>query len=110
MSRKAASNKWSRAFPLSRRADLHDGSADRVARAPGAASPRRCQHNRREQFGGSASPESKELRERLEDAQWQRELLEKSRAEKVEELAKSRARLAHLEEHAQRLEARRGSC
>src|SRR5437660_7013255 len=57
-----------------------------------------------QQYGGSAGGDSKQLRERLEDAQWQRELLEKSRAEKTEELAKSRARLAHVEEHIQRLE------
>src|SRR4029078_13265056 len=50
-----------------------------------------------QQFGAPPSPEARELRERLEDAQWQRELFEKSRAEKVEELAQSRARLAHLE-------------
>jgi hypothetical protein len=45
------------------------------------------------------------LRERLEDAQWRREQLEKSRQEKTEELSQSRARLAHLEEHSQRLQA-----
>jgi hypothetical protein len=55
------------------------------------------------QIGGGAEGR---LRERLEDAQWQRELLDKSRAEKTEELAQSRARLAHLEEHTQRLEGR----
>src|SRR4051794_31816107 len=57
-----------------------------------------------QQSGGSAGPGSQQLRERLEDAQWQREVLEKSRAEKAEELTQSRARLAHLEEHIQRLE------
>src|SRR5690242_691984 len=49
--------------------------------------------------------DDKEHRERLEDAQWKRELLEKSRAEKSEELSQARARVAHLEEHTQRLEA-----
>src|SRR5438874_8665214 len=44
-------------------------------------------------------------KQRLEDAQWRRELLEKSRAEKSEELTGARARVAHLEEHTQRLEA-----
>src|SRR5262245_51698614 len=57
------------------------------------------------QIGGGASGEEKERRERLEDAQWQRELLEKSRAEKSDELTQARARVAHLEEHTQRLEA-----
>src|SRR5947207_1126186 len=52
-----------------------------------------------------AGGDEKELRERLEDAQWKRELLEKSRAEKSEELTQARARVAHLEEHTQRLEA-----
>src|SRR3954465_12246014 len=56
------------------------------------------------QIGGADGAE-KELRERLEDAQWQRELLEKSRAEKTEELSQARARVAHLEEHTLRLEA-----
>jgi hypothetical protein len=58
-----------------------------------------------QQFGGGAAGGDAQFRERLEDAQWQRELLEKSRAEKTDELTKSRARLAHLEEHIQRLES-----
>src|SRR6476660_5683330 len=57
------------------------------------------------QIGGGAGGDQKELRERLEDAEWKRELLEKSRAEKSEELTQARARVAHLEEHTQRLEA-----
>jgi hypothetical protein len=56
------------------------------------------------QIGGGEG-QQRELRERLEDAQWQRELLEKSRAEKSDELTQARARVAHLEEHTQRLEA-----
>ena len=44
-----------------------------------------------QQIGSSPGGNSKQLRERLEDAQWQRELLEKSRAEKTDELTKSRA-------------------
>src|SRR5262245_36993651 len=57
------------------------------------------------QIGGGADGHAQERRERLEDAQWQRELLEKSRAEKSDELTQARARVAHLEEHTQRLEA-----
>jgi hypothetical protein len=49
--------------------------------------------------------DDRERRERLEDAQWKRDLLEKSRAEKTDELSQARARVAHLEEHTQRLEA-----
>ncbi|MDX1945587.1 MAG: hypothetical protein SFU86_09265 [Pirellulaceae bacterium] len=49
--------------------------------------------------------EARQRQERLEDAQWRRDLLEQQRAEKTAELADSRARLAHLEEHIQRLEA-----
>lgn len=41
----------------------------------------------------------------LEDAQWRKTVLEQSRAEKTEELSATRARLAHLEEHTQRLKA-----
>src|SRR3954447_24788638 len=59
-----------------------------------------------QKIGNSSGSDDKQLRERLEDAQWQRELLEKSRSEKLEELAQSRAKLAHLEEHAQRLQNR----
>jgi hypothetical protein len=44
------------------------------------------------------------LRERLEEAQWRRELLERSRLEKTEELANKRAELSHLEDHIQRLQ------
>jgi hypothetical protein len=58
------------------------------------------------QMGGGDEVQLRQLRERLEEAQWRRELLEKSRAEKVDELAQSRTKLAHLEEHAQRLAAR----
>src|SRR5687767_13954762 len=54
----------------------------------------------------SAAPDAKQLRERLEDAQWRRETLEASRAEKTEELANSRGKLAHLEDHLQRLQQR----
>jgi hypothetical protein len=57
-------------------------------------------------IGGGDDAQQRQLRERLEEAQWRRELLERSRTEKVDELAQSRARLAHLEEHAQRLAAR----
>ena len=44
-------------------------------------------------------------KEELEDLQWRSQLLEQSRGEKTKELAESRDRLAHLEEHIQRLEA-----
>src|SRR5262245_33545641 len=44
-------------------------------------------------------------RERIEDAQWRRELLENSRGEKSQELADKRAELSHLEDHIQRLQA-----
>ena len=56
--------------------------------------------------GGVDPAEARQLQERLEDAQWRRELLERQRTEKTAELAESRARLAHLEEHIDRLEAR----
>jgi hypothetical protein len=52
----------------------------------------------------AASADSEAVRQRLEDAKWQRELLEKARAEKTKELSDARARLAHLEEHMHRLE------
>jgi hypothetical protein len=52
----------------------------------------------------AASADSEAARQRLEDAKWQRELLEKARAEKTKELSDARARLAHLEEHMHRLE------
>src|SRR5262245_19607994 len=54
---------------------------------------------------GQDGGDQRRLRERLEDAQWQSELLEKSRTEKAEELTQSRSRVAHLEEHTQRLMA-----
>src|SRR5262245_22665674 len=57
------------------------------------------------QVGGSSSEQQATLKQRLDDAQWQRELLEKSRSEKTEELTGERARVAHLEEHTQRLES-----
>jgi hypothetical protein len=44
-------------------------------------------------------------KEQLEDQQWRRELLEQSHKAKTQELADSRDKLAHLEEHIQRLEA-----
>jgi hypothetical protein len=57
-------------------------------------------------IGGQQSGEAtRQARERLEDAAWKRELLEKSRAEKTNELAETRSRVAHLEEHTQRLAA-----
>jgi hypothetical protein len=55
--------------------------------------------------GASNEPLTQQLRERLEDANWRRELLDKSRQEKATELSQSRSRVAHLEEHKQRLEA-----
>ena len=42
------------------------------------------------QVGARPPPSEQQLRERLEDAQWRRELLEQSRAEKTQELAESR--------------------
>jgi hypothetical protein len=55
---------------------------------------------------GGGSDADKQLRERREEAEWKRELLERSRLEKTQELADMRAQLAHVEEHAQRLAAR----
>src|SRR6185369_1067194 len=55
--------------------------------------------------GASGSESQQRIRERIEDAQWQREMLEKSRAEKTDELAQQRSRVAHIEEHSQRLAA-----
>ena len=46
------------------------------------------------------------LRERLEDANWRREMLAGQRAEKAQQLAEERARLAHLEQHALQLQAK----
>src|SRR5438874_5272575 len=52
------------------------------------------------QISGDSSGEAQQkIRERIEDAQWQREMLEKSRAEKTDELAQQRSRGAHIEEH-----------
>jgi hypothetical protein len=53
--------------------------------------------------GSPSGADDHQMRERLEDAQWKRDLLEKSRTAKIDELTDSRAKLAHLEEHAQRL-------
>jgi hypothetical protein len=50
-----------------------------------------------------AAEDPDKSQQQLEDAQWRRELLEQSRAEKTQELAESRAKLAHLEDHIQRL-------
>jgi hypothetical protein len=47
----------------------------------------------------------RKLRERLEDANWRREMLVGQRAEKSQKLAEERARLAHLEQHIQQLQA-----
>src|SRR6476620_6233771 len=58
------------------------------------------------QTSNRGSEPGQRVRERIEDAQWQREMLEKSRAEKTDELAQARSRVAHLEEHTQRLEAK----
>jgi hypothetical protein len=58
---------------------------------------------------GSAAPDvasSEQIQQQLEEAQWRREMLEQSRGEKTQELAASRAKLAHLEDHIQRLSAR----
>src|SRR5262245_24284476 len=53
---------------------------------------------------GPTAVDDPKLRERLEDAQWQRDLLEKSRSDKAQELADKRAELSHLEDHIQRLQ------
>jgi hypothetical protein len=59
----------------------------------------------RQQAGAAGSgADEKQLRERLEDAQWRREVLEQSRAERAQELAAKRDELAHLEDHIQRLQ------
>src|SRR5688572_12134132 len=50
-----------------------------------------------------AAEDATQTQQQLEEAQWRRELLEQSRTEKTQELAESRARLAHLEDHIQRL-------
>ena len=55
---------------------------------------------------GAVPPDDQQLRQQLEEAQWKRELLEQSRAEKTKELADSRVKLAHLEDHIQRLATR----
>src|SRR5262245_30594297 len=54
---------------------------------------------------GRGGDDDRNLRERLEDAQWRRELLENSRTEKSQELADKRAELSHLEDHIRRLQA-----
>lgn len=55
----------------------------------------------------SAVAESdQQLRQQLEDANFRRELLEQSRTQTAEQLAEGRARLAHLEDHFRRLQAR----
>jgi hypothetical protein len=56
-------------------------------------------------IGAPGGNDPKRREEELEDARWRRELLEQSRQEKTRELADARARLAHLEEHIQRLQA-----
>ena len=67
---------------------------------------RRCQHKSPSSaWRRRTRPIATRLREQLEDAQWRRELLEKSRAEKTQELAGKRDELAHLEDHIQRLES-----
>jgi hypothetical protein len=48
----------------------------------------------------------RKLRERIEDANWRRDLLDQQRVEKTQELADSRAKLSHLEQHIQELQAR----
>jgi hypothetical protein len=48
--------------------------------------------------------DEQKVRHRVEEAQWKRELLEQSRAEKSSEFADARARLAHLEDHIQKLQ------
>jgi hypothetical protein len=56
--------------------------------------------------GDPTPADEKQLRERVEDANWRRDLLEQQRAEKTQELADSRAKLSHLEQHIQELQAR----
>jgi hypothetical protein len=51
-----------------------------------------------------SAAELRVLRERQEDAQWRRELLDQERTQKAQELADQRAELAHLEDHIRRLE------
>src|SRR6188508_318045 len=53
--------------------------------------------------GAPSSDDDRRLREQIEDAQWKRDLLEKNRSERSQELANKRAELSHLEEHIQRL-------
>ncbi|HEX5105047.1 MAG TPA: hypothetical protein VFV87_14610 [Pirellulaceae bacterium] len=47
--------------------------------------------------------DAEQFQRQIEEAQWRRELLERSRAEKSQELADTRAKLAHLEDHIRRL-------
>ena len=54
----------------------------------------------------SAAADDQQFQQQLEEAQWKREMLEQSRSEKTQELAGSRAKLSHLEDHIQRLTAR----
>jgi hypothetical protein len=50
------------------------------------------------------SPEQREQQLALEDAQWRKEVLEKQRQEKQQELADRRLALSHIEDHIRRLE------
>ena len=52
----------------------------------------------------AAAEADRALMERVEDAQWKRDLLAKNREEKQQALADARAELAHLEDHIQRLQ------
>jgi hypothetical protein len=48
--------------------------------------------------------ERKAAQEKIEDEQWRQSILEQQRAEQVEELAASRLKVAHLEDHIRRLQ------
>ena len=57
------------------------------------------------ELAGAGSADDQQLREQLEDAQWQRSMLLQSRSEKTQELADKREELSHLENHIRQLDA-----
>jgi hypothetical protein len=66
----------------------------------------RARANAREEHARQAAPSAEVLKkqqEALEEARWRQEQLEKSRAERQEELQNTRLALSHLEDHIRRL-------
>ena len=65
----------------------------------------RARANAREEHARQAAPSTEVLKkqqEALEEARWRQEQLEKSRAQRQEELQDSRLALSHLEDHIRR--------